>query len=100
MNQDTLNLLIDEIEGNAHEKIIRVSLKEKTIQEAYNLLNYENIEFEILNDNDEITKVKSNGYILLDAIIKALREQLLHNERLAIVKNILNNAKLEEAKKC
>ncbi len=100
MNQDTLKLLIDEIEGNAHEKIIRVSLKEKTIQEAYNLLNYETIEFEILNDNDEITKVKSNGYILLDAIIKALREQLLHNERLAIVKNILNNAKLEEAKKC
>lgn len=99
MNNDTLNLLIDEIEGNAHNKIIRINLKEKTIQEAYNLLNLEIIEFEILNDNDEITKVKSNGYILLDAIVKSLREQLLHNERLAIVKNILNNAKLEEATK-
>lgn len=99
MNQDTLNLLIDEIEGNAHEKIKRVNFKEKTIEEAFNLLNYETIEFEILNDNDEITKVKSNGYILLDAIVKSLREQLLHNERLVIVKNILNNAKMEEANK-
>ncbi len=99
MKNDTLELLTDEIEGQAHKKVLHINLKEKTIQEAYNLLNYEIINFEILDEKEEIIKVSTNGYILLDAIVKALREQILHNERKNIINNILKSATLQEANK-
>lgn len=98
MNEDILNLLVNEIKGKAEDKIIRVNLKDKTIRDAYNLLNEETIEFGILNDDDEIITVKSQGYILLDAIHKSLRKQLLEEEIKSLIIDILNNAKTQEDK--
>ncbi len=94
MQNETLELLIDEIEGEANKKVFTTDFKEKTIHETYNLLNFETINFEILNDNEDIIKVSAPGYILLDALVKALKNQALHNAKKDIIKNILSKKEL------